>query len=61
MYSIMYGNNLWHGKLIPKLAEQGKFDDLKRVRKITHVLSFITVALMVIIVLIAEILAGVFF
>jgi len=61
MYSIMYGNNLWHGKLIPKLAEQGKFDDLKRIRKITHVLSFITVALMVIIVLIAEILAGVFF
>ncbi|MEM3313532.1 MAG: hypothetical protein QXT48_04065, partial [Thermoplasmatales archaeon] len=61
MYSIMYGNNLWHGKLIPKLAEAGNFEELKKVRKISHMLSFITVALMIAIVLIAEILAGVFF
>ena len=61
MYSILYGNNLWHGKMFPKLAEAGKFEDLKRLRKISHMLSFITVGLMVVIVLIAEILAGVFF
>ncbi|MEM0141205.1 MAG: DUF2269 domain-containing protein [Thermoplasmatales archaeon] len=61
MYAILYGNNLWHGKLIPKLAEAGKFEELKNVRKIAHVLSFITVGLMIAIVLIAEILAGVFF
>lgn len=60
MYGIMYGNNIWHGRLIPKLAENGRFDDLKRIRKITHVFSFITVFLMVIIVFVAMILAGVF-
>lgn len=60
MYGIMYGNNIWHGKLIPKLAESGKFEELKRIRKITHILSFITVFLMILIVLVAIILAGVF-
>ncbi len=61
MYAILYGNNLWHGKRFPKLAEAGKFDELKRLRKVSHLLSFITVGLMVAIVLIAQILAGVFF
>ncbi len=61
MYGILYGNNLWHGKKFPLLAEEGKFDLLKQMRKIAHVLSFITVGLMVLIVLEAEILAGVFF
>lgn len=60
MYSIMYGNNIWHGKMIPKLAERGEFDKLKSIRKITHVFSFITVLLMVIIVIEAVFLAGVF-
>ncbi len=60
MYGILYGNNLWHGKLIPRLAESGKFDELKKLRKITHILSFITVSLMVVIVFVAMILAGVF-
>ncbi len=60
MYVIMYGNNLWHGKLIPKLAENGQFEKLKQVRKITHIFSFITVALMVLIVIEAVFLAGVF-
>lgn len=61
MYLILYGNNLWHGKKFPKLAEDGKFDELKRMRKLAHYLSFITVGLMIVIVLIANILAGVFF
>ncbi|MCL4447535.1 MAG: CopD family protein [Candidatus Thermoplasmatota archaeon] len=61
MYGILYGNNLWHGKKFPKLAEEGKFDELKRLRKISHLLSFITVGMMVVVVLVAEILAGVFF
>ncbi len=60
MYAIMYGNNLWHGKMIPKLAEKGEFEKLKNIRKITHVFSFITVTLMVIIVIEAVFLAGVF-
>ena len=61
MYAILYGNNLWHGKKFPKLAEEGKFDELKRMRRYSHIFSFITVGLMVVIILIAEILAGVFF
>lgn len=60
MYAIMYGNNLWHGKMIPRLAEKGEFEKLKNIRKITHLFSFITVLLMVIIVIEAVFLAGVF-
>lgn len=60
MYGILYGNNLWHGKRIPRLAEAGKFEDLKKLRKIAHVLSFITVALMVVIILVAVMLTIVF-
>lgn len=61
LYGILYGNNLWHGKKIPRLAEAGEFEELKRIRKISHLLSFITVALMIEVVLVAELLAGVFF
>jgi Predicted integral membrane protein len=60
MYALMYGNNIWHGKLIPRLAENGNFEKLKQVRKIAHLLSFITVFLMVLIVIEAVFLAGVF-
>lgn len=61
MYAILYGNNLWHGKKFPKLAEEGKFEELKNLRKISHALSFTTVGLMVVIIAVAEVLAGVFF
>ncbi len=61
MYGILYGNNLWHGKMFPRLAEAGKFEELMKLRRISHLLSFITVALMVVIILVAEILAEVFF
>lgn len=61
MYSLLYGNNLWHGKKFPKLAEAGKFEELKKMRKISHFLSFTTVTLMVVIIAVAEVLAGVFF
>jgi uncharacterized membrane protein len=61
MYGILYGNNLWHGKKFPKLAEAGQFEELKRMRRYSHIFSFITVGLMVVIILIAEVLAGVFF
>ena len=51
MIVIMYGNNIYHGRLIVKLNEQNKFDEIKKIRKKTHVFSFITMILMVIIVL----------
>lgn len=61
MYGMLYGNNIWHGKRFPKLAESGKFEELKQMRKISHAFSFITVGLMVVVIVVAELLAGVFF
>ncbi len=51
MIIIMYGNNMYHGKLIVKLNEENKFDEIKRIRKITHIYSMITMGLMIIIVI----------
>ncbi|WMT51179.1 MAG: DUF2269 domain-containing protein [Ferroplasma sp.] len=51
MIIIMYGNNIYHGKLIVRLNEEGKFDEIKKIRKVTHVYSMITMALLIIIVI----------
>ncbi|WP_010916415.1 hypothetical protein [Thermoplasma volcanium] len=45
MIVLMYANNIYHGKLIMRLAEEKKYDEMKRIRKITHVASFITLGL----------------
>jgi uncharacterized membrane protein len=52
MVVVMYGNNIYHGKLIVRLNEQGKLDEVKNIRKVTHVYSMITMALMILIVII---------
>ncbi len=51
MIIIMYGNNMYHGKLIVKLNEEGKFDEIKKIRKITHIYSMITMFLLIVIVI----------
>ncbi len=51
MIIIMYGNNIYHGKLIVKLNEENKFEEIKKVRKKTHIYSMITMVLMIIIVI----------
>ncbi len=51
MLIIMYGNNIYHGKLIVKLNEENKFEEIKKVRKKTHIYSMITMVLMIIIVI----------
>ncbi len=50
MIVLMYGNNLYHGKRIMNLAKEGKMEELRRLRKWSHILSYITLGLMVAIV-----------
>jgi copper resistance protein D len=49
MIILMYANNIYHGKKIMRLVAQGELDDVRRVRKLTHLASFITLGLMTII------------
>jgi copper resistance protein D len=49
MIILMYANNIYHGKKIMRLVAQGKLDDVRRVRKLTHLASFISLGLMMII------------
>ena len=51
MIVIMYGNNMYHGKLIVKLNEEGKLDEVKKIRKVTHIYSMITMVLLIVIVI----------
>lgn len=53
MTALMYTNNLYHGKKIVRLSREGKMDEVKRIRKITHIASYITLVLMVVIAILA--------
>ncbi|MCL4350338.1 MAG: CopD family protein [Candidatus Thermoplasmatota archaeon] len=53
MILLMYGNNLYHGKKIMSLVREGKMDEVRRIRKRTHFLSYVTLLLMVIITILA--------
>lgn len=50
---IIYTNNLYHGKKIMKLAEEKKFDEMKRIRKRTHLFSYISLGLLLVITILA--------
>ena len=47
MILIMYGNNLYHGKRIMKMAREARMDELRKLRKWSHMLSYITLGLMI--------------
>ena len=53
MVLLMYSNNMYHGKRIMKMAQEGNMEGLKRLRKTSHLLSYITLLLMVIITILA--------
>ncbi|MHB1492398.1 MAG: CopD family protein [Thermoplasmataceae archaeon] len=53
MVLLMYGNNIYHGKRIMKMSQEGDLEGLKRLRKTSHLLSYITLALMMIITILA--------
>ncbi|MDG6959539.1 MAG: CopD family protein [Nitrososphaerota archaeon] len=47
--ALMYANNLYHGRKIMRLAAQGRLDDVRRVRKLTHIASYVTLGLLLVI------------
>lgn len=47
---IIYTNNLYHGKKITRLARERKLDEVRKIRKVTHLFSFISLALLIVIV-----------
>ena len=44
--AIIYSNNMYHGKLITRLALEGELEKVRKVRKRTHLLSFISLGLL---------------
>lgn len=53
MIVLMYANNIYHGKRIVRLSSEGRFDEVRKIRKVTHIASFITLGLMVVIGILA--------
>lgn len=53
MIVLMYANNIYHGKRIVRLASEGNFDRVRQIRRITHIASFITLGLLVLIAILA--------
>jgi putative copper resistance protein D len=49
MIVLLYTNNIYHGRKIMRLVAQGKLEEVKKVRRLTHLASFITLGLLVII------------
>ena len=47
---IIYTNNLYHGKKITRLALEGKIEEVRKIRKVTHLFSFLSLALLLVIV-----------
>lgn len=50
---IIYTNNLYHGKKIMRLSEEKRFDDMRKIRKRTHLFSFISLGILLIITILA--------
>ncbi len=53
MIIILYGNNIYHGKRIMQMAREGRFEEMRRLRKWSHFFSYITLALLMIITILA--------
>ena len=53
MILLMYGNNMYHGKKIMNMVRDGKMDEVRKLRKTSHYLSYITLFLMALITLLA--------
>ncbi len=58
MIVLMYTNNIYHGRKIMRLIAEAKLDEARRVRKLTHLASFITLGLMVMITLLGAALVS---
>ncbi len=58
MIALMYANNIYHGRKIMRLAAEGKLDEVRKVRRLTHLASYITLALMLAITVLGAILVS---
>ena len=56
--SLMYANNIYHGRKIMRLAAAGRLDDVRRVRRLTHLASYLTLLLLVVITILGATLVG---
>ena len=56
--SLMYANNIYHGRKIMRLAAEGRLDDVKRVRRLTHIASYVTLGLLLAITVLGAVLVG---
>ncbi len=56
--SLMYANNIYHGRKIMRLVAEGRLDDVKRVRRLTHVASYVTLGLLVAITVLGAVLVA---
>ncbi len=50
---IIYVNNLYHGKKIMRLSEEKKFEEMKAIRRRTHLFSYISLGLLFLITVLA--------
>ncbi|HLH85616.1 MAG TPA: CopD family protein [Thermoplasmataceae archaeon] len=50
MIITIYGNNIYHGRKITRLAREGKLDQVKRIRRVTHLISFASLGMLIAIV-----------
>lgn len=50
MILLMYGNNIYHGKRLMQMAREGRMEELRKLRKWSHRLSYVTLGLMLAIV-----------
>lgn len=53
---IIYTNNIYHGRKIMRLSREGKIEEMQEIRKVTHLFSFISLALLLLIVFLATLL-----
>ncbi|MDG6989157.1 MAG: hypothetical protein JRN21_07500 [Nitrososphaerota archaeon] len=56
--SLMYANNIYHGRKIMRLVAEGRLDDVKRVRRLTHIASYVTLGLLVAITVLGAVLVA---
>lgn len=53
---IIYTNNFYHGRKIMRLSREGKLEEVRRIRSVAHLFSFISLALLILIVALATML-----
>lgn len=56
LLTLVYFNGIYYGRRIMKLAREKNLEELKRIRRVTNSLSYVNLALMLVVVLLAAML-----